>query len=143
MALTYKQQAFVNAYCGNATEAALKAGYAPDYASRQGSQLLEKPSIKDAIRAREKEREMPLIASREQRQKFWSEVMLDPEQEMQHRLKAAELLGKSECDFSERLQIDGSVEVTVGFLFDPAQRRALLAEVQDAEYEALPAESSN
>ena len=77
-----------------------------------------------------------------ERQKFWSEVMLDPEQEMQHRLKAAELLGKSECDFSERLQIDGSVEVTVGFLFDPAQRRALLAEVQDVEYEALPSESS-
>lgn len=142
MALTVRQQAFVNAYTGNAAEAARQAGYSAKTAYSIGQELLNKPEIVDAIKAREKEREAPLIASREQRQKFWSEVMLDPEQEMQHRLKAAELLGKSECDFSERLQIDGSVEVTVGFLFDPAQRRALLAEVQDVEYEALPSESS-
>jgi phage terminase small subunit len=142
MALTYKQQAFVNAYCGNATEAAIAAGYSADSAHVQGVRLLKDDNIMAAIKAREKEAQKPLIATREQRQRFWSEVMLDPSQEMQHRLKAAELLGKSECDFSERLQIDGSVEVTVGFLFDPAQRRALLAEVQDAEYEALPSESS-
>lgn len=142
MALTVRQRAFVNAYTGNAAEAARQAGYSAKTAYSIGQELLNKPEIVDAIKAREKEREAPLIASREQRQKFWSEVMLDPEQEMQHRLKAAELLGKSECDFSERLQIDGSVEVTVGFLFDPAQRRALLAEVQDVEYEALPSESS-
>lgn len=142
MALTVRQQAFVNAYTGNATEAAIKAGYSPKSARATGAELLTYPDVIQAIQARTAERETPLIADREARQKFWSEVMLDPEQEMQHRLKAAELLGKSECDFSERLQIDGSVEVTVGFLFDPAQRRALLAEVQDVEYEALPSESS-
>ncbi len=142
MALTVRQQAFVQAYTGNATEAAIKAGYSANSARATGAELLTYPDVIEAIRVRNEEREKPLIATREQRQKFWSEVMLDPEQEMQHRLKAAELLGKSECDFSERLQIDGSVEVTVGFLFDPAQRRALLAEVQDVEYEALPSESS-
>lgn len=142
MALTVRQQAFINAYTGNATEAAIKAGYSADSAHVQGVRLLKDDNIMAAIHARNEEAQKPLIASREARQKFWSEVMLDPEQEMQHRLKAAELLGKSECDFSERLQIDGSVEVTVGFLFDPAQRRALLAEVQDVEYEALPSESS-
>lgn len=142
MGLTVRQQAFVNAYTGNAAEAARQAGYSAKTAYSIGQELLNKPEIVDAIRRRAEEAQKPLIASREARQRFWSEVMLDPEQEMGHRLKAAELLGKSECDFSERLQIDGSVEVTVGFLFDPAQRRALLAEVQDAEYEALPSESS-
>ena len=142
MGLTVRQQAFVNAYTGNAAEAARQAGYSAKTAYSIGQELLNKPEIVDAIRGRAEEAQKPLIATRKQRQKFWSEVMLDPSQEMQHRLKAAELLGKSECDFSERLQIDGSVEVTVGFLFDPAQRRALLAEVQDAEYEALPSESS-
>jgi len=142
MGLTVRQQAFVNAYTGNATEAAIKAGYSPKSARATGAELLTYPDVIQAIKERTKERETPLIATREQRQRFWSEVMLDDSQEMQHRLKAAELLGKSECDFSERLQIDGSVEVTVGFLFDPAQRRALLAEVQDVEYEALPSESS-
>ena len=142
MGLTVRQQAFVNAYTGNAAEAARQAGYSAKTAYRIGQELLNKPEIVDAIRGRAEEAQKPLIATREQRQRFWSEVMLDTNQEMQHRLKAAELLGKSECDFSERLQIDGSVEFTVGFLFDPAQRRALLAEVQDVEYEALPSESS-
>ena len=143
MALTVRQQAFVNAYTGNAAEAARQAGYSAKTAYSIGQELLNKPEIVDAIRGRAEEAQKPLIATREQRQRFWSEVMLDDSQEMQHRLKAAELLGKSECDFSERLQIDQDVTVTVGFLFDPAQRRALLAEVQDVEYEALPAESSN
>jgi len=56
--------------------------------------------------------------------------MLDENQEMQHRLKAAELLGKSEADFTERLSVDSTIEV-VGFLFDPASRRALLREIED------------
>jgi len=59
--------------------------------------------------------------------------MWDENQEMQHRLKAAELLGRSEGDFMERLQIDQDVTVTVGYLFEPNQRRALLAEIEEEE----------
>ncbi len=57
--------------------------------------------------------------------------MNDPEQEMQHRLKAAELLGRSEGDFTERLQIDQDVTVTVGYLFDPRARAELLREIEE------------
>jgi hypothetical protein len=32
---------------------------------------------------------------------------------MRDRLRASELLGKSECDFSDRLRLDGSVEVNI------------------------------
>lgn len=56
--------------------------------------------------------------------------MLDENQEMQHRLKAAELLGRSEGDFTERLQVDSTIEV-VGYLFDPRARAELLREIGD------------
>lgn len=113
MALTAKQRRFVEAYDGNATEAAIAAGYSRRTAKAIGSENLTKPDIAEAIREREKKRNDSLIWSREQRQKFWSQVANDPEQDMRDRLRASELLGKSECDFSDRLKLDGSVEVNI------------------------------
>ncbi len=128
--LTLRQCAFVQAYTGNAAEAARQAGYSERTCRAIGQRLLTQVDIKQALREREQERLNPLIASREQRQEFWTRTMLDENQEMQHRLKAAELLGKSEADFTERLSVDSTIEV-VGFLFDPASRRALLREIED------------
>jgi hypothetical protein len=41
--------------------------------------------------------------TRQQRQQFWSKVAGDESQEMKDRLRASELLGKSEADFTENL----------------------------------------
>ena len=53
MALTNKQQAFINAYIvhKNATRAAKEAGYSEDTAYSQGSRLLKNVEIRDAIEA--------------------------------------------------------------------------------------------
>ena len=130
--LTLRQRVFVQAYMGNASEAARQAGYSAKTAYSIGQELLNKPEIVEAIKEREQERLNPLIADREDRQKFWTDVMNDESAEMQHRLKAAELLGRSEGDFMERLQVDSTIEV-VGYLFEPNQRRALLAEIEEEE----------
>jgi phage terminase small subunit len=52
MALTNKQQAFVNAYVRtrNATQAAIEAGYSEQTARQMGSENLSKPDIAEAIR---------------------------------------------------------------------------------------------
>jgi len=52
MALTHKQQAFVNAYLRtrNATKAALEAGYSENTARQQGSRLLSNVDIKQIIK---------------------------------------------------------------------------------------------
>ncbi|NCC96729.1 MAG: terminase small subunit [Synergistales bacterium] len=113
MALTAKQRAFVEAYDGNATEAAIAAGYSKKTAYSIGQENLKKPEIMKEIKNRESRQLRPLIWSREQRQKFWSEVANDPNQDMRDRLRASELLGKSECDFTDRLKLDGSVEVNI------------------------------
>lgn len=105
--LTDKQQRFVDAYDGNATQAAIAAGYSEKTARSMGRENLTKPYILAEIRSREVKRRTPMIASREERQAFWSATMRDTGEDMKNRLKASELLGKSEADFVERQEISG------------------------------------
>ena len=60
MALTYKQQLFIEHYltCMNATEAARRAGYSAKTAASIGSENLRKPEIASAISERLKEAAM-------------------------------------------------------------------------------------
>jgi len=106
--LTAKQQRFVDAYDGNATKAAIAAGYSEKIARQMGQVNMTKRVILAEIKARETARCTPLIASREERQQFWTKVMRDKGEKTQDRLRAAELLGKSEADFVERQEISGS-----------------------------------
>ncbi len=128
MGLTAKQQAFVEAYCGNATEAALRAGYSPRTAAFIGAENLKKPQIKEAIAERNAPAASARIADRQERQSFWTHVMRDPDEDMRNRLRAAELLGKSECDFAERVEVSG--EMDIGVLFDPEKRRRVLERIK-------------
>jgi phage terminase small subunit len=107
MAFTVKQRAFVEAYCGNATEAALQAGYSPKTAAFIGAENLKKPKIAAALKEREDKRLASLIATREERQRFWTSMMRDEDRKEADRLKASELLAKSEGDFLERREITG------------------------------------
>ena len=109
--LTHKQQLFVEAYAGNATEAAIKAGYSKKTARAIGCELLTKPNITQIIAKREIKTEKSLIATREERQAFWTSVYNDPDANMNDRLRASELLGKSQADFTEKMQIEGNMSV--------------------------------
>ena len=101
--LTARQRRFVEAYDGNASEAARQAGYSPKWADKFGPNLIGKNrEIAAAIREREEKRVNSLILSREERQIFWSNVVRDPDEDMKNRLKASELLGRSEGDYLER-----------------------------------------
>lgn len=63
MKLTAKQRKFIDSYveCGNATQAALDAGYAKKAAYQSGAENLKKPQIKTAIEKRMKEIESAKI----------------------------------------------------------------------------------
>jgi len=75
--LTPKQQRFVDCYEGNATDAARQAGYNGNNNTlgQVGDENLKKPKIAAAIKAREGKRRSSLIATREERQQFWSRVL--------------------------------------------------------------------
>lgn len=75
MKLTPKQKAFADEYliCGNATEAAKKAGYKQPHV--QGSQTLEKLSVSSYIAERQKQIESSRIADVKEVMQFYSAVM--------------------------------------------------------------------
>ena len=111
--LTERQKRFVREYakCANAVAAARAAGYkCPD---PQGRENLRKPTIAAAIAELMAGRETSDIATIAERQRFWSAVLRgEHEAEMRDRLKASELLGKSQADFIERREVtnpDGSM----------------------------------
>ena len=114
--LTQKQETFCLKYfeLGNIGEAALTAGYSPKTAPYIGSENLKKPQIKNLIDNRETKKSVLRIATREQRQNFWTKMMKKAEKDSD-KLKASELLGRSEADFIDRHEV-GATETVEGIL---------------------------
>ena len=77
MPLTEKQLAFCEYYieCGNATEAAIKAGYSEKTARSTGSENLTKPDISEYIEKRLAEQRAKRIASADEVMQFFTAVM--------------------------------------------------------------------
>lgn len=122
-AFTVKQQRFIDVYVGDCKEAAKKAGLSYDYARR----LVTKSHIFQAIKNRQDTEVRPKeIANRQRRQEFWTSVMDDEGEETRDRLKASELLGRSEADFTENLSHkfpEGCGVMLVGGQVDPEKWR--------------------
>jgi len=134
MKISDKHRIFIEAYTGNAAEAMRIAGFqgADNYLEQEGNILLSKPHIVDAIRQRSLYTNslVKTIATREERQALWTSIMRndDPHAKpevnekgvtktpenlpLPMRLKASELLGKSETDFIERLDIRQTISIS-------------------------------
>ena len=109
--LTTKQQRFVDLYDGNATDAARKAGFKNP--ERSGKDMTRNKRVMAKVQNREKSRTKTAIASREQRQQFWSTMMVTAEKDSD-RLKASELSGRSEADFTDKHLVEGkNIQVTI------------------------------
>ena len=127
--LTAKQQRFVDEYLIdlNATQAAIRAGYAKKTAYSIGEENLRKPEIKSRIETRMAEKEAALIADQDEVLKYLTSVMrgrsrasvvvvenigdymsqareMEKSPDEKERLKAAELLGKRYGLFDKRDQ---------------------------------------
>jgi phage terminase small subunit len=114
-----KQKKFIECYLGDVREAARMAGYRGNETTLQsvGYNLLKKPWIAEAIQKRNEKilikKLKPFIATRQDRQKFWTETMWDKSKTMKDRLKASELLARSEGDFIDRFSFESSLTVTI------------------------------
>jgi len=111
--LTTKQQRFVDFYDGNATEACRKAGYKgnENTLNQMANKLVRNGKIKTAIEKREKLSNKRIIMDRESRQELWTMIALDKEERTDTRLRASELLGKSEGDFIDRHELSGNIAI--------------------------------
>ena len=127
---TARQARFIDSYSGNIKEAAALAGLSYDYARR----LVTKSHIRDAIRNREHtEVRRRRIATRQQRQQFWTKTMNDDSLNMGDRLRASELLGKSEADFVDVIKSEHTMRLQLG------APRALLTGRTPVDAEIVPA----
>ena len=111
--LTTKQQRFVDFYDGNATEACRKAGYkgSENTLKSVASKNMTKHDIISAIESRERLSKEKAIMDRESRQELWTMIALDVNERTDIRLRASELLGKSEGDFIDRHELSGSIAI--------------------------------
>ena len=116
--MTPKQKKFIECYSGNATQAAELAGYSQRTAYSQGQRLLKNVEIVEQIRQREDKYILAVTADRTERQSFWTCLMRNPEERTSDRLKASELLAKSEGDFLERIQTNNMQipDIVINFL---------------------------
>lgn len=138
MKLTIKQQRFADEYIisGNATEAAIKAGYAKKAAYQQGAENLKKPHIREYIDKRLEEINDKSIAKQEEVLQYLTSVMrgttqsavvviegdgdgvssarlMDKTPDEKEKLKAAELLGKRYGAFTEKVEVGADLELNV------------------------------
>lgn len=103
LTLTEKQQKFMSAYVGNGVDAARQAGYkgSDNVLNQMARANLRNPTIREAIQKRQDVEIEAIIASRQERQEFWTATMEDKDEAARDRLRASELLGRSEADFTE------------------------------------------
>lgn len=120
--LTVRQKAFADYYieCGNASEAARRAGYSQKTAFRSGQENMQKPAISQYIRERMDKIQDKRIAKGDEVLQFLTASMRGEIKDqfgldatLADRMKAAELLGKRYLLFSDKLKIEGAIPVVI------------------------------
>lgn len=144
MKLTLKQQRFADEYIisGNATQAAIKAGYSKRTAGVIADENLKKPKIKKYIDERLAELESAKIAKQDEVLRYLTGVMraestsemvvvegtgdgcsearvMDTHPGERDRLKAAELLGKRYGLFRDRVEADVDMDLNISIDYGP------------------------
>ena len=120
--LTEKERIFADEYIKttNATQSAIKAGYAENSASVTGSKMLRKPKVRQYIDAVMSERSKNTIATADEVLEYLTKVMNGEEKDafgldtsIADRTKAAELLGKRHMLFTEKVKLDAEIEIDI------------------------------
>lgn len=138
--LTAKQLKFVECYKGNAQEAAKEAGYGKTMKSSadSGSRLLKNPEVCRLIQERHEKAIRPLIATRQDREKFLTDVMNDTKSSMKDRLKALELLSKMSGDYTNKIELSGNLTTQQQVLLYLPKKDTIDTEEQSKENIAEP-----
>lgn len=132
--MSLKQQRFADEYIisGNATQAAVKAGYSSKYANTNASKLLQNTTIKSYIDERLAQLASDKVATQEEVLTYLTSVMRGETQEQtlcsigelgqevididvgaKDRIKAAELLGKRFKLWTEKVETDVTQTVVI------------------------------
>lgn len=131
--LTEKQKRFCDYYIetGNATEAAIKAGYSEKTAKVIGAENLTKPYLKSYIDERIGQLESSRIADAKEVMEYLTKIVRNEAKEevvvvseygpeiikkdvsIRDRNKAAELLGKRYRLFTDKVEVEGAIPIVI------------------------------
>lgn len=120
--LTEKERIFADEYIKttNATQSAVKAGYAENSASVTGSKMLRKPKVRKYIDSVMEKRSKNTIATADEVLEYLTKVMNGEEKDafgldtsIADRTKAAELLGKRHMLFTDKVKLDAEIEIDI------------------------------
>ena len=132
--LTIKQKRFVDEYIisGNATDAAIKAGYSKRTAKSIGAENLTKPDIVNALREKEREIQSKKIAKQEEVLEYLTSILrneqtqqtligigkgvqaiTDIELSAADKIKAAELIGKRFGMWTDKVELESNSQVVI------------------------------
>lgn len=132
--LTIKQKRFVDEYIisGNATDAAIKAGYSKRTAKSIGAENLTKPDIVNALREKEREIQSKKIAKQEEVLEYLTSILrneqtqqtligvgkgaqtiTDIELSAADKIKAAELIGKRYGMWTDKVELESNSQVVI------------------------------
>lgn len=146
MGMTAKQKRFCDEYLVdlNATQAAIRSGYSEKTARKIGQENLTKPDIKKYIEERMAEKESELIATQDEVLRYLTSVLRDTtdsetivvegcgdgvseartmriKPSEKDKLKAAELLGKRYALFTEKIEQDVDMNLSINIDYGEEQ----------------------
>lgn len=91
---------YIGECAGNVVQSALNAGYSNSYANHLAYKLLENIEVKNYIKELSDKDTQGRIATAEDIQAFWSDILRDTEEQTKNRLRASELLAKAKGLFN-------------------------------------------
>lgn len=115
--ITAKQKMFADGYIktGNAKQSYINAGYSAreNAAEAAASRLLRNVKVRDYIRQRNKELDKNTIADMQEVKEFWTNLLRDKETDTKDRLKASELIAKTNGAFLDRIENSGIIKIDI------------------------------
>ena len=109
--LNTRQKAFCEFYVasGNATDAAIKAGYKEKNARFIGSENLTKANIKEYIEELQEKAKGNRIMTAIERREFLTSMIKDGAVKDTDRLKALDILNKMDGEYTQKVEVNGNI----------------------------------
>ena len=111
MKLNARQKSFCEFYVasGNATDAAIKAGYKEKNARFIGSENLTKANIKKYIEELQEKAKGNRIMTAIERREFLTSMIKDRAVKDTDRLKALDILNKMDGEYTQKVEVNGNI----------------------------------
>ena len=109
--LNARQKAFCEFYVasGNATDAAIKAGYKEKYAGVNADKLLKNTNIQKYIEELQEKAKGNRIMTAIERREFLTSMIKDGAVKDTDRLKALDILNKMDGEYTQKVEVNGNI----------------------------------